>query len=207
MGPGSLIWGIPVKELVIILAGYALGCLSTGYYLVRFRTGQDVRSLGSGSTGSSNVSRALGAPGFVVTFVGDVSKAAIAVWSAHYLELEPWWVMLVMIAVLAGSIWPVQLGFRGGKGLATVLGAVLLFDYRLVLVAAVLAAVILAPSRRRTLAGMLPVAISPGVAAMLGHGYADVVGVSALALLVLFAHRTKLQEAIARTRHPSGGVE
>jgi len=68
----------------IFLAAYALGCLTTGYYLVRRRTGQDLRILGSGSIGARNVSRLLGWRGFLVTVLGDFGKGALAVWAARH---------------------------------------------------------------------------------------------------------------------------
>ena len=191
---------LPGTELIVILASYVLGCLSVGYYLVRFRTGQDIRGLGSGSAGSSNVARVLGAPGFVITLVADVAKGASAAWAAFYFGLTLWGVMLVMIAVVMGQIWPVQLGFRGGKGVATALGAVLVFDYRLVILVLLLTGLILAVARQRTVSGLVAVAFFPGVAAIMGHSQTGVIGVSALALLILFAHRANIEE-IVRAAH------
>src|SRR5688572_18464968 len=101
------------KESVAILAGYALGCFASGYYLVRWWTGMDVRLSGSGSVGATNVSRILGSPGFFLTVLGDFSKGALAVWFAEYLKIKDVGVVLAMLAVVAGHIWPVQLWFRG----------------------------------------------------------------------------------------------
>jgi len=64
----------PFKEIAVVLASYVLGCISTGYYLVRFRTGHDIRTLHSGSTGARNVGRVLGRTGFIVTLAGDLAK-------------------------------------------------------------------------------------------------------------------------------------
>ena len=191
------------REIVLVLASYALGCLSTGYYLVRVRTGQDIRSLGSGSAGGTNVARALGSRGFFITVLGDVSKGAVAAGSALYFELEPWGVTLVMIAVVAGSIWPAQLGFRGGKGLATAGGAMLVFDFWLVMAVAGLAAVVLVLSRQRA-GGLVAVAMTPGIAAVMRLPLGDVLGVAVLVLLVLFAHRSNIHETIKGTGRPLG---
>ena len=191
------------REIVLVLASYALGGLSTGYYLVRVRTGQDIRSLGSGSAGGSNVARALGSRGFFITVLGDVSKGAVAAGSALYLGLEPWGVTLVMIAVVAGSIWPAQLGFRGGKGLATAGGAMLVFDFWLVMAVAGVAAVVLVLSRQRA-GGLVAVAITPAIAAAMGFPLGDVLGVAVLVLLVLFAHRSNIQGTIRGAGRPLG---
>ena len=137
-----------IRELLVALGAYALGSFSTGYYLVRLRTGRDIRLLGSGSAGGRNVARSVGLTASAMTLAGDAAKGALAAGTAVLLGLETWAVMLVIGAVVAGHIWPPQLQFRGGKGLATVMGAVLVFDYVLVLIAFAMAAVALALSRR-----------------------------------------------------------
>lgn len=203
------------KEIIVILAGYTLGCFSTGYYFVRFRTGEDIRNLGSGSVGARNVGRTFGASGFVITLLGDLAKGAIAVGIAFYFGIEPWGVMLVMAAVVMGHIWPVQLGFRGGKGLATALGALLVFDYQLVIVLIMLAGLMLALVRRFTLSGLVVVALTPGVAAVMGRPRTSVFGITALVLLILFAHRTNIRVILERyvarqkreTKPPVYGLE
>src|SRR5262249_22050721 len=110
----------------IALGAYALGCFTTGYYLVKLRTGQDVRELGSGTVGAKNVGRVLGWPGFVLTVLGDFAKGAFAVWAVKYFTTDDHMLMLAILAVVAGHVWPVQLLFRGGKGVATSLGGLLL---------------------------------------------------------------------------------
>ena len=98
-----------------ITMAYLLGCFNTGYYLVRMMTGQDIRTLASGGTGSRNVGRLLGAKGFVLTLIGDAGKGMAAVWLARYLALDNWQLFVVLLAVTAGHIWPAQLGFQIGR--------------------------------------------------------------------------------------------
>src|SRR5256886_13136692 len=109
------------KETLVMLLGYALGCFTSGYYLVRWRTGDDIRWLGSGSVGATNVGRVLGRPGFLLTVLCDFFKGLFAVWLARYFQLNPTGTVLTMVAVAIGHIWPAQLWFHGGKGLATLL--------------------------------------------------------------------------------------
>ena len=90
------------SQFGIVLVSYALGCISVGYYLVRWQTGQDLRELGSGATGGRNTSRVLGKSGAIATGIGDILKGVIAMWVALVFRLEPWALALVMIAVLAG---------------------------------------------------------------------------------------------------------
>src|SRR5262245_50638104 len=117
-----------LTTLVVIVISYGLGCFSTAYYLVRWRTGQDIRSLGSGSAGARNASRVLGKGGFAITFLGDFVKGAIAVGLARYLDLPSFGLAAAYIAVVAGHLWPIQLGGKGGKGASTALGGGLVVD-------------------------------------------------------------------------------
>jgi len=107
-----------------ILAWYAIGCVSTGYLLTRWLTGKDIRQEGSGSTGARNVSRVLGAKGFALTFAGDMLKGLLAMLLAHALEFSGWHLMALVWATLLGHIFPAQLRFKGGKGLAVGFGMV-----------------------------------------------------------------------------------
>jgi glycerol-3-phosphate acyltransferase PlsY len=117
------------KDILAIGLSYAIGCVSTGYYVVRLWTGADIRKFGSGATGARNVSRLLGRSGFVITFLGDFAKGLVAVWLASMLTKQHWVITASLLAVVIGHIWPAQLGFRGGKGIATALGGGLFFDW------------------------------------------------------------------------------
>src|SRR5579872_1257598 len=79
----------PAQISAVLSAGYLLGCLTVGYYLVRWQTGRDIRQAGSGSVGAKNVGRILGVGGYLITFLADFAKGALAVWLAtHYLADE-----------------------------------------------------------------------------------------------------------------------
>src|SRR5262249_3474541 len=112
----------------ICLGAYALGCFTLGYYLVRGRTGQDIRELGSGSVGARNVGRVLGWMGFVVTVAGDFAKGAFAVWATSHFTQDDCLLALALVSVVMGHIWPAQLRFHGGKGVATSLGGLVVYD-------------------------------------------------------------------------------
>lgn len=119
-----------------LLAGYLLGSIPAGYLAGRWLRGVDIRTLGSGSTGATNVLRQFGKGPALVVFLVDVLKGTAAVLLAKAL-LEPagagsaanWisdsWVVAAGLASLAGHIWPVWLGWRGGKAVATALGMLL----------------------------------------------------------------------------------
>ncbi len=107
---------------LVLLLSYALGCVSPGWWLVRRRTGGDLRASGSGATGATNAARVLGRGGFALVLALDAAKAALAVLLARWLVPPDAWPALALPAVIAGHIWPVTLRFRGGRGAGPLLG-------------------------------------------------------------------------------------
>ena len=182
--------------IIIVLVAYGLGCFSTAYYLVRLRTGQDIRAIGSGNVGAKNVYRVLGIPGFAITFLGDVVKGVIAVWLALAFDLSTLGILLVMLAVVVGHIWPVTLNFRGGKGVSTALGTILVFDLYLALILLGLAALIWAVVRRFTLSGLIAIIAAPIITLLREHSTMSVIGIAILALLLLIVHKDNIHGII-----------
>lgn len=187
-----------LPPLAGVSAAYALGCINTGYYLVRWKTGADLRQSGSGNAGAKNTGRVLGSWGFAASFLGDTLKGALAVWGAQQAGFAPPVQSLVMLAVIAGHIWPVQLDWRGGKGLSTSFGALLFLDPVLAGVLFALCVLLLAFTRRSTLGALGAYALSPLVATLLGRGPAALATMLVFAGLVLFAHRNNLRAEFAR---------
>ena len=185
------------QGFMVIVCSYALGCFTAGYYLVRWRTGDDVRQSGSGSVGATNVGRVLGLLGFVLTVLFDFAKGALAVWTTLRVADNSQLTILAMIAVVAGHIWPVQLGFRGGKGVATLLGAVLILDFRLALVYLGLFLVTFLLVRRTVRSGLMVFALLPLASLFLGLWAWSLAGVSVVVTMVLIAHRENLFPAMA----------
>jgi len=186
-----------------VLGAYLLGCLATGYYLVRIRTGRDIRETGSGSTGARNVGRLLGKSGFGLTVLGDFGKGALAVWSAQTWTHNPQLAALAMLSVVAGHIWPANLRFRGGKGAATSLGALLVFDYRMALTFAVLFLAGLVLTRKSVLPGLFAFACLPLAGLWFDHDGLTATLVAVMAAMILFAHRKNFGEesTVLSARH------
>jgi glycerol-3-phosphate acyltransferase PlsY len=193
------------RELIWVLAAYLIGCFTAGYYWVRWRTGEDVRQWGSGNVGARNVGRRLGRTAFVVTFTLDSLKGLLAVAGASYFELEPELVAAALFAVIVGHNWPVQLRFRGGKGVAVSLGALLAFDPVMLVVLVSLAALLWLWARNLTVAGMVAFAVSPLFVFLCGLGPLSAFTMSGIAMLVVLAHRKNLREELDRmmTSRPS----
>ena len=177
-----------------LLVAYLLGCLATGYYLVRARTGRDIREFGSGSTGARNVWRVLGKPGFGLVVLGDFGKGALAVGTARAWTHDHRLAALAMLAVVAGHIWPVNLHFRGGKGVATSIGALLALDYRIALTFAALFLAGLALTRRSVLAAMSAFVCLPLAGLWCERDGLTATLIAGLAAMILFAHRRNLAE-------------
>lgn len=109
--------------VVALAAAYLIGSIPTGYLVARAVTGIDIRSQGSGATGATNTRRLLGTRWGVGVALFDIAKGAAAVLLARALTGGDAWPALAGIAAVAGHCWPVWLGFRGGKGVATAGGA------------------------------------------------------------------------------------
>jgi len=192
-----------LRETALIVVAYLIGCLTTGYYLVRLRHSTDVRSMGSGSVGATNVGRVLGKRALVITLIGDAAKGAIPVAAALFLDFQQWALIAVLFAVVAGHLWPVQLRFRGGKGLATAMGAVLVMDFRLALAAFAIAGSAWLLFRNTTGSGLGAVAITPLVALIAGQPPLTAAALAVLAATILFAHRANLRAMFADIGKPA----
>ena len=180
-----------------VLGAYLLGCFATGYYLVRARTGKDIREIESGSTGARNVGRVLGKPGFVLTVFGDFGKGALAVWGAWEWTNNHHLAAVAMLAVVAGQIWPAQLRFRGGKGVAASLGALLVFDYRMALTFAVLFLAGFVVMRKTVFPAMFAFACLPLASLWFNRDGLTATLAAVLSAMILFAHWRNIGEEIA----------
>lgn len=196
-----------LTTILVVLVSYALGCFSTAYYLVRWRTGEDIRTVGSGNAGARNVGRVLGKRGFALTFLGDALKGSLAVGLVVWLALPSICVIAAMLAVVAGHLWPIQLGGKGGKGASTAFGAVIVIDVWLGLTILGIALGFLLITRSFTRGGMIAMALAPLVAWWRDLDGVLVGGTVILALLLLFAHRENWMDRYAKGRHQASERE
>ena len=115
-----------MNPILALAIAYLLGAIPYGYLLVRLTTGADVRTAGSGNIGATNVLRTTGRAAGIVTLLLDIAKGWLAVWIASSLTKgDPLWISAAALAVMAGHAFPVFLGFRGGKAVASFVGAFL----------------------------------------------------------------------------------
>lgn len=196
-----------MQDILIVLAAYLLGSFSPGYLLVRWRKGIDVRAIGSGTTGAFNVGRVLKTPGFFLTLAGDLLKGVIAIAIAQTFELGAVAQMCALVAVVLGHNFPVHLGFRGGNGLATVTGALLIYDLQLALalaalfclslpVLALLKSVFKMPVQYYT-PSKVTVLATPLIALALGRAWWLVVGLALLVGIIMWTIRNNMRRLAA----------
>src|SRR5512133_1696727 len=142
-----------VQTIGVAAGAYLLGCANAGYYIVRGRTGTDIRTHGSGNAGARNVGRVLGRTGFAIVFALDALKGAAAVWAAGLLVPTHWAMVVAAIAVVIGHVLPIQLQFKGGKGVSTAFGALLVLTPLVAIGGLLLAAVFVLLSRQEVPSG------------------------------------------------------
>lgn len=189
-------------DVFAVLISYGLGCLATGYYLVRWRIRQDIRLSGSGSVGARNVGRVLGRWGFWVTLSTDILRGALAVAVCDWLETSSATAALSVPAVATGHIFPVQLDFRGGKGVAVAFGALLVLDSRIAAAWIVSFAVLYLCLRRYMSCGLLSLLPIPLFAVLFGHPPIAWASLILLVGLILLAHRHHIAR-LCREKSPS----
>jgi len=191
-------------DFFLIAACYCLGCFTSGYYWVRWRTGQDVRQLGSGSVGARNVGRVLGGSGFIVVLLLDFTKGALAVWLATKLGVVPEVTVMSMAAVVVGHTWPAQLRFHGGKGVAVAAGVFAVLAPAATIAASAVFFATAGLSRLISLGSMAATVTLPSAAWLTGAPPAVVSAAFGSAALILFRHRANMRRILGGTERRFG---
>ena len=182
-----------------LVLGYLLGSIPSGWLAGRWLKGIDLRELGSGSTGATNVLRQVGKGPALVVFLIDVGKGAAAVLIARALGLGDWIQVLAGLTALAGHIWPVWLGFKGGKAVATGLGLFLGLAWPVGLASFGVFLAVFSLSRYVSLASVLAAISLPLLMAAGTDSNANLVVALVAMLLVLWRHRSNIKRLINGT--------
>ena len=189
-----------MRPLLVVIIAYLLGSIPFGYLIVHSKEGADIRETGSGGTGATNVSRRAGKVAGVLTLVLDALKGSAAVLIARVVagpSLPAQWLLAAAaIAVIVGHIFPVWLGFRGGKGVATGVGVFLALAPVALLCAGVLFVAIVVFTRFVSLGSMVAAVTLPlfiWFQSVFVQPVADLrpllMAAIVCAALILFAHR------------------
>jgi glycerol-3-phosphate acyltransferase PlsY len=192
--------------VLLLLGGYVLGSVPTGF-LVGRAWGVDVRRAGSGNIGMANVLRTVGTWPAVITMVGDMLKGFAPVFLARFLTENEWVVAAVALAAVVGHCWPVFLGFKGGKAVATGAGTTIALApvVGLSLFAFWWAVVLL--SRYTSLGAISVMIVSPVAFFLTGQPTPYVLYTAIGGALVLWRHRENARALMKGTERKIGQKE
>jgi acyl phosphate:glycerol-3-phosphate acyltransferase len=192
-------WLMP---LLMLAMGYVLGSIPFGLLLTRFGGAGDIRDIGSGNIGATNVLRT-GRKGLAAaTLLLDMAKGAAAVCIAR--AVAPELAMIGGVGAFLGHLFPVWLRFKGGKGVATLLGISLALDWRIGLVFALVWLGALGLSKRSSVGGMMA-ALSAPVAAWCWARDAEAVILLGLAIILIWKHSDNIRRLLDGTEPRVGG--
>lgn len=192
-----------MPRALLIIAAYLLGSIPFGFLIVRAKGEGDVRETGSGGTGATNVTRRAGKGAGILTLALDALKGAIAVLLARWLLTPDFgingWVAACALAAVVGHVFPVWLRFRGGKGVATGLGAFLCITPLAVASVAVVFVALVWATRYVSLGSVTAAALLPlfvwvlYVRAAPDASFSPVTASAASGALVIFMHRANIR--------------
>ena len=188
-----------MTRIIVVVIAYLLGSIPFGYLIVRRKIGADIRQTGSGGTGATNVSRRAGKTAGILTLLLDAAKGCVAVVIAQVVSGDDWMVAAAAIAALVGHIFPVWLGFRGGKGVATAVGIFAVLAPIALLCAGVIFLAIVVTTRYVSLGSIIAAVLVP-VFVWFQSGLQPVLTAAIVAAaLIVFAHRGNIQRLASRT--------
>ncbi len=176
------------------LLAYLIGALPFGYLFVRFSTGKDVRTMGSGNIGATNVHRTAGGKAGVVVLLLDILKGFLAVWLAalasHH---DPLTISVAIFLVMLGHCYPIFLGFKGGKAVACFIGAFLYVAPLALFFTAVVFVLVVAGSSYISLGSIVGAIVFPLILWLSDHP-AESILLSSIAsgVLIVYRHRANI---------------
>ena len=189
-----------VELLVVAIVAYIIGSIPTGYLIVKAKTGQDIRTVGSGSTGATNVKRVLGKNYFFLVMLLDALKGALPVVLAKLfatvgvsLGLAP---VIAAIAVIIGHSKSIFLQFKGGKSVASGVGTILALNWVVGIVIALIWGVITYTTKYVSVGSIIALVISPFVMYFLGAPIAYVAYCALGAIYIVYLHRENIKRLI-----------
>ena len=187
--------------LLVLPAAYLLGAIPFGYLLVRWKTGGDVRASGSGNIGATNVLRTTGKAAGFATLLLDIAKGYLAVWlAARWTAHDPLWMSLAALTVMAGHAYPVFLKFKGGKAVASFVGAFLCLTPLALAVEIVVFVAVVAWTRHISMGSIVGAATFPLAVWLILQPSLYIVAASVIGgAFIIYKHRSNLVRLRAGT--------
>jgi glycerol-3-phosphate acyltransferase PlsY len=192
-----------MTPLFVLLVAYLVGGIPFGYLLVKLTTGQDVRTMGSGNIGATNVLRTTGRAVAMVTLLLDIGKGFFAVWLAARLTGEsPLWMSGAALTVMAGHAYPVFLKFKGGKAVASFIGAFVYLTPLPLAAVVLLFVVVVAATRYISMGSIIAAGSLPLAVWLIEHPPAPVLIAALLAGgFIVYRHRENIRRIRAGNEH------
>ncbi|MEO8661687.1 MAG: glycerol-3-phosphate 1-O-acyltransferase PlsY [Bryobacteraceae bacterium] len=191
---------IPV---LLVIAAYLIGGIPFGYLLVKVFTGRDVRTMGSGNIGATNVLRSAGRGIGIATLLLDALKGWVAVWLMARFgpeETPPLWMSLAAVAVLLGHAYPVLLRFRGGKAVASFIGAFLYLQPWPLFSVLIVFVVCVAVTKYISMGSVMAAGTFPLAVWMISHPPTPILLAALISgALIIWRHRENIQRLRAGT--------
>ncbi len=176
---------------------YIIGSIPTGYLIVKAKTGKDIREIGSGSTGATNVKRVLGKKWFFIVMLLDAIKGALPVIAAKLLYPDiPLAAVIAAIFVIIGHSKPIFLKFKGGKSVASGVGTILALNWQIGLILAVVWSIITYITKYVSVGSIIALILSPFLMFLFKAPFAYVVYCVVAAVYVTYLHRENIKRLI-----------
>ena len=184
--------------LAFALIAYLIGSIPTGYIIVKLKTNQDIRTIGSGSTGATNVKRVLGKKWFFIVMLLDAFKGALPVILAKLLTLDTYGIYAVISAifVIIGHSRPIFLQFKGGKSVASGVGTILALNPLAGLSIAVIWGIITYVSKYVSLGSIIALILSPFLMYIFKNPIGYIVYCAIAAIYIVWLHRENIKRLI-----------
>jgi glycerol-3-phosphate acyltransferase PlsY len=182
--------------LALVAASFLLGAIPWGYIAGKVSGGIDLRTVGSGGTGATNVLRTLGLKASAIVLVLDILKGFLPVIVMRASGFSAWWIAAAAVAAVAGHCWSPFVGFKGGKGVATGAGAAIALLPEVLVILPVMALVVW-QTRFVSLGSLIAAALAAVLAVVLAAGertsWSTALAIVVIAAIIAFRHRSNVE--------------
>jgi glycerol-3-phosphate acyltransferase PlsY len=194
-----------LNSIITIVISYLLGSISFSILFARWLRKIDIRQHGSGNAGATNTLRVLGKGPAISVFLLDIAKGSVAVLIGQWLGNGSEWVPVACgLASIAGHNWPIYFHFKGGKGIATTVGALLVWAIVPTLIAGIIAILVIVFTRYVSLGSMIFAILLPILFILFALDAAFIWGALAVAVLAIVRHRKNIVKLIKGTENKLG---
>ena len=194
-----------ITRIVLLIIGYLIGLIQNGYYFSKSR-GVDITHKGSGNVGATNVLRSIGVKSGVLVFALDMLKGLVPCLIVKLVfrstGLADIYILYTGFGVLLGHCFPAQLKFKGGKGISSAFGMILVYDYRVALIMLAVFLVLVVITKYVSLGSSVAAIVFPISTAIIKKASAEeMILICIMVAIVLYRHRTNIKRLFAGTEN------